>query len=49
MKEGYGHRMMTQKPPAGAIPILDINSFEYTDLKQSIVEAERYVLKELGF
>ena len=48
MKEGYGQSCdrSTQK---NAIPIIDLNSFEFTDLKQSIVEAERYILKELGF
>lgn len=45
IKEGYG-RNRSEK---NAVPVLDLNSFEYTDLKQSVVEAERYVLKEIGF
>ena len=28
---------------------LDLNSFYYTDLKNEIIDAERYILKELGF
>jgi hypothetical protein len=31
------------------IPLIDINSFKFTDLKSEIVDAERYILKELGF
>ena len=52
MKEGYGRRMTAKSGQAAAvatIPILDINSFDYTDLKQSIVEAEKFVLRQLGF
>ena len=29
--------------------VIDLNSFEFTDAKQSVVEAERYILKEIGF
>lgn len=29
--------------------MLDVNSFYYTDTRQEIFEAERYILKELGF
>ena len=31
------------------IPVLDLNSFEFTDLKSEIIDAERFILKELGF
>lgn len=31
------------------IPVIDINSFLFTDLKSEIVDAERFILKELGF
>jgi hypothetical protein len=31
------------------IPVIDINSFDFTDLKSEIVDAERFILKELGF
>ncbi len=31
------------------VPILDLNSFYFTDTKQEIFDAERYILKELGF
>lgn len=31
------------------VPVLDINSFYFTDTRQEIFEAERYILKELGF
>ena len=31
------------------IPVLDLNSFVFTDLKTEIIDAERFILKELGF
>ena len=31
------------------IQVIDINSFYFTDTKQEIFDAERYILKELGF
>eukprot|EP00347_Sterkiella_histriomuscorum_P007354 403349268 len=31
------------------VPLLDISSFQFTDLKSEIVDAERFILKELGF
>ncbi len=34
-----------QKP----VSVLDINSFYFTDTRQEIFDAERYILKELGF
>ena len=48
MKEGYG-QSCDRSLQKNAVPIIDLNSFEFTDLKQSIVEAERFILKELGF
>jgi len=33
----------------GERDVLDISSFHYTDTKQEIFEAERYILKEIGF
>ncbi|TNV79459.1 hypothetical protein FGO68_gene433 [Halteria grandinella] len=32
-----------------AVVVIDINSFHFTDTRQEIFEAERYILKELGF
>jgi len=29
--------------------VLDLNSFEYQDKKQALIEAERLLLRELGF
>ena len=29
--------------------LIDLNSFHFTDTKQEIIDAERYILKELGF
>jgi hypothetical protein len=31
------------------VPVLDINSFYFTDTRQEIFDAERYILKEVGF
>ena len=31
------------------VPVLDLNSFYFTDTKQETFDAERYILKELGF
>jgi hypothetical protein len=31
------------------IPLIDLNSFHFTDTKQEIFDAERYILKEIGF
>ncbi|CDW77457.1 cyclin l1 [Stylonychia lemnae] len=41
----YKMRKLKTRP----VPLLDINSFQYTDLKKEIVDAERFILKELGF
>lgn len=43
----YASKMMKGVP--NPVPVLDLNSFEYTDLKSEIVDAERFILKELGF
>lgn len=31
------------------VQLLDLNSFQFTDLKSEIIDAERFILKELGF
>jgi hypothetical protein len=31
------------------VQLMDLNSFLFTDTKQEIIDAERYILKELGF
>ena len=31
------------------VEVIDLDSFEFLDLKQEIVEAERIILKALGF
>jgi hypothetical protein len=43
----YVHKIkMGHKRP---VQVLDMNSFYFTDTRQEIFDAERYILKELGF
>jgi hypothetical protein len=44
----YVHKLKKSKG-VKPVPVLDINSFYFTDTKQEIFDAERYILKELGF
>jgi hypothetical protein len=43
----YAHKM--KRGVSRPIPVLDLNSFYFTDLKSEIIDAERFILKELGF
>lgn len=46
----YVHKLKKSKGGVKPVPpVLDINSFYFTDTKQEIFDAERYILKELGF
>lgn len=42
-------RELEKKVPVSSIKVIDKNSFLFTDSKQELIDAERYILKELGF
>jgi cyclin L len=43
------HHLSKKKSGCHPIPVLDVTSEQYVELKQKVLVMERYVLKELGF